>query len=86
MNLNARFKNVNFWIGIVGTIGTALGITLSNFTTWPELGNAVMESLKNPALVIPMAMTVWGILVDSSTKGWKDYNPEADKELTNGEQ
>lgn len=76
MDIKARFKNIFFWFGILGTIGTAFGITLSNFTTWDALGFAIVESFKNPALVIPMIMTLAGIFVDSSTGGWRDSKPE----------
>ena len=76
MNIKARFKNIWFWIGILGTIGTAFGITLSNFTTWSGLGIAIVESFKNPALVIPMIMSVIGIFVDPSTSGLKDGGAE----------
>ena len=75
MNIKARFKNPYFWIGVFGTIGMALGITLENFTEWSALGSAILESLKNPALVIPMLMSLVGIFVDPSTGGFRD-NPE----------
>jgi phi LC3 family holin len=73
--MKKRIRNPYFWIGILGTIGMALGITLENFTTWATLGSAIWESFKNPALVIPMLMTLVGVYVDPSTGGFKDAEP-----------
>jgi phi LC3 family holin len=84
MNMKARIKNIYFWTGILGAIGLALGISIENFTSWSGLGWAILESLKNPALVIPMIMTLIGILVDPSTGGWRDSNLEEEKELSDG--
>jgi len=84
--MEKRIRNPFFWIGLLGTIGMALGITIENFTTWGMLGNAIIESLKNPALVIPMVMAVVGVFVDPSTGGWRDHAPEENAELSNGDE
>ncbi len=35
--MNTRFKNVGFWIGIVGIVLTAAGIDPASITSWDIL-------------------------------------------------
>lgn len=67
-----RFKNVWFWLGIVGVIGTTLGIDATTLTTWGALKDTIIEVLKNPYLIGSAVLSIIGIFVNPNTPGLKD--------------
>lgn len=71
MNIK-RFKNVGFWIGIIGVILTAAGIDPSSITSWSVLFNNILEVVKNPYMLITIVMAVVGVFTDPTTPGITD--------------
>lgn len=67
-----RFKNIWFWLGIVGVVGTTLGIDTTTLTTWGALKDTIMEVLKNPYMLGSAVLAVVGIFVNPNTPGIKD--------------
>lgn len=72
MNIPARFKNVWFWIGLVGVILTAMGVSPEMFTSWDIVKQQFMELIKNPYLLGSVILAVLGVFVDPSTSGITD--------------
>lgn len=67
-----RFKNIYFWIGLVGVILTSLQVEASSLTTWNSVGQLIINTVQNPYLLFTTAMAVIGVVVDPSSKGLKD--------------
>ena len=72
MNIPVRFKNVWFWVGLVGIVLTAMGVSPEMFTSWDIVKQQFMELIKNPYMLGSVILAVLGVFVDPSTKGIKD--------------
>lgn len=72
MNIQDRFKNPFFWLGLVGIIFSAAGINVETLTNWRLLWEGVLSILGNPFLLASVIAAVLGVFVDPSTKGLKD--------------
>ena len=70
--MNKRMKNPYFWIGIMGVVLTAMGISPETLTHWSVQKDGMMETLSNPFMLGSIAVTVLGIFVDPTTKGLGD--------------
>lgn len=70
--MNNRFKNIYFYIGIIGTIFTAANVDPSTMTSWNVLFNFVESIYMNPWLLGWVAFSVLGVIVDNTTKGVMD--------------
>lgn len=70
--MDKRYKNVYFWIGLIGVIFSAAGVNLESLTSWNILFSNIMNILSNPFLLISVIMAVSGVIVDPTTKGFKD--------------
>lgn len=71
-NTNNRYKNPWFWIGIVSTVLTAIGVSANTLTSWAAVGDAFLNLISNPFLLGTAALAVIGVFVDPTTKGLKD--------------
>lgn len=67
-----RWKNPWLWVGIIGVIGTALGVDGTTLTSWAALGSAFMGVIQNPFALGTVAMALLGAYVDPTTGGLKD--------------
>lgn len=67
-----RFKNPWFWIGILGVIFTAMGISPETITSWTILKDQLISLISNPYMLVTVIMAVLGVFVDPTTKGIKD--------------
>ena len=72
MNIPARFKNAWFWVGLVGIILTAMGVSPEMFTSWEIVKQQFMDLIKNPYMLGSVILAVLGVFVDPSTSGIKD--------------
>ncbi len=76
INLKVRAKNPMFWIGILSTIVLTilaqLGLQIEDITTWKALANALLESVKNPVIIIATITSVYNAIVDPTTTGFGD--------------
>lgn len=72
MNLKVRIKNVYFWIGLVGVILTAMGISPEMLTSWQAVYDAFISLISNPFMLGSVFIAVVGVLVDPTTSGISD--------------
>ena len=72
INWLVRFKNRNFWIGLVGMVFCAMGIEASMFTSWQAVLDALIELVKNPFMLGSVLVALWGYVQDFTTKGTND--------------
>lgn len=72
INWKVRFKNPNFWIGIVALLLMAMGVEASMFTTWQSITDAIKEFCSNPFMIGTFVIALWGYIQDFTTKGVKD--------------
>lgn len=70
--MNNRFKNIYFWLGIIGVIFTAAGVNLESLTSWNILFDNLMNILSNPFILMSVIAAIAGIFVDPTSKGFKD--------------
>lgn len=67
-----RFKNPYFWIGLVGIIFTAMGVTPEMFTSWAVVKQQLIVLLSNPFMLSSVGVAVVGVFVNPTTKGLGD--------------
>lgn len=72
INLKVRIKNPYFWIGLLGTILAAMGISPETLTSWSAVGGALMDFISNPFMIGSVIMAVMGVFVDPTTCGISD--------------
>ena len=78
MNINwkVRFKNPLFWVGIivavVATVLTQLGMSWEQVTSWATLGQALLEAVSNPVVVVAVITATYNAIVDPTTSGLSD--------------
>lgn len=72
MNITVRLKNPWFWVGLVGVILSAMGISAETLTSWGAVGAALLDLVTNPFMLGSVAIAVLGVFVDPTTEGIKD--------------
>lgn len=78
MNINwrIRIKNPSFWVSVAIAIITPIlaymGITAQDITTWPALGNVLLQAVSNPYILVMVAVSVYNAVVDPTTTGFTD--------------
>ena len=69
INIPVRFKNPWFWVGLCGTILTAMGVSPEMFTSWGAVWEAVVNLINNPFMLVSVVLAVLGVFVDPTTAG-----------------
>lgn len=72
MNIPVRMQNIWFWIGLVGTILTAMNVSPEMFTSWALVAQEVSSLFSNPFRLGCVAIAVIGVFVDPTTSGFGD--------------
>ena len=72
MNIKVRIKNPWFWVGLVGVILSAMGISAETLTSWGAVGKALIDLVTNPFMLGSVAIAVLGVFVDPTTAGVGD--------------
>ena len=72
MNLKVRLKNPWFYIGLVGVILTAMGISPETLTSWQAVYDALIGLVSNPFLLGSVFIAVLGVFIDPTTNGVTD--------------
>lgn len=72
LNWKVRFKNLYFWIGLVGVILCAMGVEPAMLTSWSILVDNIKELLMNPFMLGSVFVALWGYVQDFTTKGFGD--------------
>ena len=78
MNIQERFKNPYFVIGLIGVVFSAAGIDFESLTDWSILWRNILDILGNPFLLASVVVAIIGVFVDPSTKGFKDKTHQID--------
>ena len=73
-NLKVRFKNPWFWVGIIGVILSAMGISVDSLTSWSAVLDAAKAFISNPLMIGSVVIAVLGVFVDPTTSGISDSN------------
>ena len=72
INIPVRFKNPWFWVGLCGTVLTAMGVSPEMFTSWGAVWEAVVNMVSNPYMLVSVVLAVLGVFVDPTTSGISD--------------
>ena len=72
INIPVRFKNPWFWVGLCGTILTAMGVSPEMITSWDAVWEAVVNMVSNPYMLVSVVLAVLGVFVDPTTSGISD--------------
>lgn len=76
INWKVRFKNPVFWVqvavAVILPMLANLGLAWEDMTTWAALGGVILESIKNPVIVVAVIVSVWNAVVDPTTAGIGD--------------
>lgn len=72
INIPVRFKNPMFWIGLLGVILAAMGVSPEMFTSWQAVIDAFKNLISNPYMIGCVIVAVIGVFNDPTTKGIKD--------------
>lgn len=76
INWKVRVKNPVFWVqvavAIILPMLANLGLAWEDMTTWAALGGVLLESIKNPVIVVAVIVSVWNAVIDPTTAGVGD--------------
>ena len=76
INWLVRFKNpifiANLAMAVLVPILTYMGLSWEDMTTWAALGGVFVEAVKNPVVVVSVAVSVWNAINDPTTAGLSD--------------
>ena len=78
LNLKVRAKNPYFWVGLVGVILAAMGVSPEMLTTWGAVIDAFKALITNPFMLGSVVLAVMGVLNDPTTAGLGDTNQVMD--------
>ena len=74
INIPVRFKNPWFWIGLIGVILSAMGVSPDMFTSWGAVWQAIVNLVSNPFMLGSVVLAILGVFVDPTTAGIRDSN------------
>lgn len=74
MNINwkVRIKNPYFWIGLLGVVLAAMGVSAEMFTSWQAVIDQAKAFIGNPYMIGSVFMAVLGQILDPTTAGLRD--------------
>ena len=72
VNIPVRMKNPWFWVGLVGVVLAAMGVSPEMLTSWGAVADAALELISNPFMLASVFMAVLGVFVDPTTSGISD--------------
>lgn len=72
INIPVRMKNPWFWVGLVGVVLAAMGVSPEMLTSWGAVADAALELISNPFMLASVFMAVLGVFVDPTTSGVSD--------------
>ena len=76
INWKVRLRNPVFWVQIAVAVILPmlanLGLAWEDMTTWAALGDVLLESIKNPVIVVAVIVSVWNAVIDPTTAGVGD--------------
>ena len=72
MNIPVRMQNLAFWVGLIGTILSAMNVSPEMFTSWELVAQEFMALISNPFRLGCVVVAVAGVFIDPTTPGIGD--------------
>lgn len=72
INWKVRIRNPYFWVGFIGVILAAVGISPESLTSWTVLYGQLKALIQNPFAIGCVVVGVIGYINDPTTKGISD--------------
>ena len=76
INWKVRTRNPLFWAelaaAVVLPVLACLGLRWEDMTTWAALGAVLLEAVKNPVVLVSVAVSIWNAVTDPTTEGISD--------------
>lgn len=72
INIPVRMKNPWFWVGLVGVVLSAMGVSPDMFTSWEAVWVAIVNLFSNPFMLGSVVLAVLGVFIDPTTAGVGD--------------
>jgi phi LC3 family holin len=69
INIPVRLKNPWFWVGLVGVVLSAMGVSPDMFTSWGAVWDAIVNLVSNPFMLGSVVLAVLGVFIDPTTAG-----------------
>ena len=89
INWKVRFKNPVFYVQLLLAVLTPIlaymGLTMSDLTTWPAVGNVLLQAVSNPYILGLVVVSVWNAINDPTTSGVSDSSKALTYNKPNGE-
>lgn len=88
INWKIRFKNPVFYAQIILAILTPIlaymGITADALTSWPYLGQVLINAVSNPYVLALVVVSIWNAVNDPTTSGVTDSAQALNYDRPNG--
>ena len=89
INWKVRIKNPVFYVQLLLAVLTPIlaymGLTMSDLTTWPAVGNVLLQAVSNPYILGLVVVSVWNAINDPTTSGVSDSSKALTYNKPNGE-
>lgn len=72
INWKVRVKNPYFWIGLLGIVLSAMGVSADMFTSWGVVVEQAKALISNPYMIGSVIMALLGAILDPTTAGITD--------------
>ena len=72
INWKVRIKNPYFWIGLLGIVLSAMGVSADMFTSWGVVVEQATALISNPYMIGSVIMALLGAILDPTTAGITD--------------
>jgi phi LC3 family holin len=72
INFRIRVKNPYFWVGIIGTMMTAMGVSPETFDTWQAVLDQLKALVSNPFMLGSVLVTMLAVIYDPTTARFGD--------------
>lgn len=72
INWKVRIKNPYFWIGLLGIVLSAMGVSADMFTSWSVVVEQAKALISNPYMIGSVIMALLGAILDPTTAGITD--------------
>lgn len=72
INWKVRVKNPYFWIGLLGIVLSAMGVSADMFTSWGAVVEQAKALISNPYMIGSVIMALLGAILDPTTAGITD--------------
>lgn len=72
INWKVRIKNPWFWIGLVGVVLSAMGVSPETLTSWGAVLDMLVDFISNPFMIFTVGAAIVGVFFDPTTDGLGD--------------